>query len=324
MRRFTKKIIGAFLGLSMFASVITPLGQAVNASEYSAANETLAREIKIASNFKVSLYNDGRIEAIENPEMLTNEQREEALKIMKFTDEEIQSFPEELQNDLLADGGVKVDLNTEMVRVYTDLSGVDHVVTPENEEEIEKIRMADYRTVYGENNKIVPYGSHREGSFTGSAILTYLGSDSVVFKYKYRTTFDWSSKPVLTFTDSIAHAWQSHTTSVGSTAKQYRLKQGIYNFTYPENVKIYNDVTGTRATVDITRHDGNHYGYIEDEVRIPLRHRGEPGQFVSAYGHAWSASLIDVVLNYFNIYLNGFGDKWTWRNNFTIGQQNLS
>ncbi|EST55709.1 hypothetical protein T458_07285 [Brevibacillus panacihumi W25] len=48
---------------------------------------------------------------------------------MGFSEKEIDTLPEEMQEELLAEGGVKVDSEVEYEpTIYTDLDGVQHVV----------------------------------------------------------------------------------------------------------------------------------------------------------------------------------------------------
>ncbi|MGZ0051585.1 hypothetical protein [Brevibacillus gelatini] len=60
--------------------------------------------------------------------------RKKTLKIMVFS-EKIDTLPEEMQEELIADGGVKVDSEVEYEPTfYTDLDGVEHIVTEKNKE----------------------------------------------------------------------------------------------------------------------------------------------------------------------------------------------
>lgn len=282
-------------------------------------------------NLNVSILEDGRIEPINNPESLTKEERTSVMKLMKFTDAEIESYPEELINDLLADGGVKVELTQEdFVHIYTDLQGIDHIVTSETMDEVNEIKQRDAYFIVNKFNlnsgvNTFAMGGKTEGTFTGKGILTYLGktSNNTEHEYLYRTAWEWSLMPKFTFTDSVATSWQAHTTTISSTGKYTRWANG--GFSHDNKVTVdKSNIQGTKATIDIQNAPGRHYGYIEDKVRIPISgNTGTTGAFSSAYAHAHVPTLMGgVSINiskYGSIDMSGIGDKWSWRNSYTIG-----
>lgn len=277
-------------------------------------------------NLPVTIYEDGRVKKIDNPETLTDKQREKVLKLMRFTDEDIESFPETLENDLIADGGIKIELTEEDAEhIYTDLSGVDHVVTEENESEIAALKERDilkYKKSTGKAGSVSTLGGWTEGTFSGKGVLTYLGATTYEYKYKFRTTFNWSERPVFYFTDTIATAWQPNVTGVATTYDYTRYNNGY--FSHDSNVKIEDPaLNGTTLSIDIDSHSGKHYGYLEDEVLIPKTQANLTGQFASAYGHAYSAAWLNAILNYVGIELEGWGDKFRWKNTFKIGSTTL-
>lgn len=280
-------------------------------------------------NVNVSIFEDGRIKPINNPESLTKEERTAAMKLMKFSDDEIKSFPEGLINELLADGGVKVELTQESFRhIYTDSQGNDHIVTPETMDEVNEIKLKDFQLIAKNNNLNSGIGTFfmdkvTDGIFTGEGILTYLGktSNGLEFEYNYRTAWEFSSMPTITLTDSIATSWQSHTTSVSSISSYSRYANG--NFGHDSKVSLdRSSVAGTKAKIDIQNAPGRHYGYIQDRVRIPVSESGTTGQFASAYGHSYYPSGLGVSINIGGFgsisFTGGSGDKWSWRNSFKI------
>jgi hypothetical protein len=292
-------------------------------------NEVGFKIVNVA-HVPVTLYDDGRIKGIENPSELSKEQRKEILKLMRFTEEEIGGLPEDLQIELLKDGGVKVDSVMEnMLHVYTDLDGVDHIVTEENTQEIEQIKARDYKRATKGRVKIssTTLNSYSDGKFTGEGIIVYLGTtaDGLEYIYDYKTKFTWSSRPALYYVDTIGQAWQDHTVSV-STSDEYYVKLYSSSGNYLGSIMIglhdidYSSVYGTKAKADIDYHDGEHIGWLSDEVRIPVREKGLTGQFASAYGHAWSGVDITATIKMVSVELDGYGDKWSWRNSFEIGQ----
>lgn len=289
----------------------------------------IVSEIVKLNNVNVSIFEDGRIEPINDPESLTKEEQTSILKLMKFSDNEIESFPEELINDLLADGGVKVEVTQEdFSHIYTDLQGNDHIVTPETIDEVNEIKLRDSLFIankFNLNSGVSTFAMDKvvDGNFTGKGVLTYVGttSNGKEYEYKYRTAWEWSLMPTLTFTDSVATSWQSHTTSVGTTSSYLRYAAG--GFSHNNKVSVdRSNIAGTKATIDIQNAPGRHYGYIEDTVRIPVTNKGTTGAFSSAYGHSWGPGFSGVSINIArlgSISFSGTGDKWSWRNTYTIG-----
>lgn len=280
-------------------------------------------------NVDISIFEDGRIKPINNPESLTKEEKTTALELMKFSDDEIESFPEELINELLADGGVKVELTQEdEVHIYTDLQGNDHIVTPATVNQVNEIKQADSLFIanrYKLNSGVSTFamGEVKEGTFTGKGVLTYIGttSNGKEYEYNYRTAWEWSTMPTLTWTDSIATSWQSHTTSVSTTSDYTRWANG--GFSHDNKVTVdRSSVAGTKAKIDVQNAPGRHYGYIQDKVRIPVGNKGTTGQFASAYGHSYLPAVpISINIGGWGSvsFSGGAGDKWTWKNNYTIG-----
>lgn len=82
-------------------------------------NENL-KEISVDETTSVKQFSDGRIQGIKNPKALSAMQKKKLLKLMRFTDEEIESYPTYFQDELLQDGGVKIDLETTELHIYTD------------------------------------------------------------------------------------------------------------------------------------------------------------------------------------------------------------
>lgn len=290
--------------------------------------DKVAKVVKL-QNVNVSILDDGRIKPINNPESLTKEERTSAMKLMKFSNAEIETFSVSLMNDILAEGGVKVELTQEdYTQTYTDLQGNDHIVTPETMEQVNEIKQKDTEFIakkYNLNSGIDTLAMEKvtDGAFTGQGILTYIGktSNGREYEYNYRTAFEWSTMPTFTFVDSIATSWQSHTTSMSSSKAYDRWANG--GFSHSNKITLdRSSVAGTKGSIDLQNAPGRHYGYIEDKVRIPVTQGGTTGSFASAYGHSYVYDLIGgITVNigaYGSITLNGSGDKWDWRNTFTI------
>ncbi|MFD3271947.1 hypothetical protein ACE3MS_17795 [Paenibacillus dendritiformis] len=276
------------------------------------------------NNVSVQQSNEGYIKGLDNPELLLGEQKNQILRLLRFTDDEIINMSDSLKNELLKEGGVKVDVNiSKMKHIYTDLNGTDHVITEENKEAVSVIRMNDMKKIGLDEITTYDMGSVRDGIFSGGAMITYLGktSSGKEFKYIYRTIFRWDNRPINFYVDTIGTAWQSHTTRVDYS--------GLYQYDYGNSIFEpgfssidVSSVYGTRGYIDINYHnDGPHYGWLENEVRIPTRHELETGSFASAYGHSWlPVNNVTINIRSTGITFSGFGDKWSWDSTFTIGK----
>lgn len=296
---------GFFITMIMALFCLMPLGGFAKGKD---VNEIGSKKIKVA-DLVITKYHDGRIKGIENPGKLSKEQKKEVLKLMKFSDEEIDEFPEEFQNTLIQSGGVNVGLETETEHIYTDLNGTDHVITESNIEEINKIKQSDFDTIYKNNktnkNRVTPRSTVLKridnGIFHGKGSLLYKGLSSTgkEYVYEYTTRFYWDQRPALYFTDVVGHAWQSHTTLIETETTDYWVSRYStsgswlgdvdYGFTVDKS-----SVYGTKDEVDISYLAGKHYGILTDQVRIPVTNKGTTGQFASAYGHSWSGYPLSI------------------------------
>lgn len=325
---FSKK---SFIALIATVTLTSPLQLNVSANSKDGEEKISSKEVQIG-DLDVTVYEDGRVKGLGKSKKLSNKNRKQVLKLMRFTEEEIDSLPEELQNELVSEGGVKVDSKVEdFVHIYTDLDGNDHEVTEENKKEIEKIKKRDYKKIQemSAKGKVIAagtdLGSETDGDFTGTGHIIYRGIEGNEYGYMYYTKFEWSDRPALYFTDTLGHTWQNHTTSIGS-ASDYDVRYfngngdplGTIDF---EPELDNSDVLGTKGEFDIDYHAGVHYGYIRDRVRIPRTEKGNTGQFASAYAHSWSNANMELAFRYISIDISGLGDKWSWKNSFEIGTE---
>ncbi|WNQ10199.1 hypothetical protein MJA45_21625 [Paenibacillus aurantius] len=286
------------------------------------------------SDVSITLLSDGRIKGLDKPEKLSKTQKAEILKVIRFTEDDVAQIPDELQNQLLKEGGVKVETTaSDLIHTYTDLNGQDHIVTDNNQEEIDAIKANDMKTLAAQSGEITTFetglGSVQEGSFSARGYVTYLGksSNGIEYNYSYKTMFTWSARPAWYFEDKIAQTWQGNTTST-NTIGEYKVNtfssSGNPTGTYYYGLKDVDrsSVSGTTATVDIVYLDGQHVGWLQDNVKIPVGgNEGTTGQFASAYAHSWTNNLIDIILQNLGFQFESApGDKWTWRNSYIIGQ----
>ncbi|NRR23289.1 hypothetical protein [Brevibacillus sp. MS2.2] len=326
MLSFKKKVISFVTIIAL--TCLLPLSISANESNLN-SDEIGFKSIKI-ENLEVTVFDDGRVKGIEYSEELSRKDRRRILELMHFTEQEINRMPEGLQEDVIRLGGVKVDTTIEdFVHIYTDLEGNDHIVTDENNDEVDKIRQKDLEIIAQQSGKeltITP-SAVRDGKFYGSSMAVYMGKsrNGRELEYHYLTEFEWSARPWLYFVDTIANTWQNHTTGVsrdgryvvrpfnGNGDPMGGISIGLSNFDDSNPL-------GTKADVDLARHDGIHEGWLNDVVRIPDSEKGRTGQFASAYVHSYSLDGISINFKYLGYQFSGTGDKWSWKTSFEIGK----
>lgn len=318
-----------FSGLLIFTLLFIQAFTAFGQTNSGAQEELETKEIRVNENLKVIQYKDGRVKGLKNAKGLTKAERAQILKLMKFSDKDIEIMQDELEIEIIETGGVKVPSTmTDFKEVYTDLDGNDHIVTDENREEIKQLIKKDlerYKQTNAKNNGDLlvtasGMGYETDGEWTGFGAITYNGktSNGTEFKYNYYTQYSWDNRPEVANVDTVAHAWQSHTTSLGSFGRHaWKTPEGI---THYWDLDVEEENVGSQAEINLYWADGKQYGYLRDDVRIPVRYEGETGSFVSGYAHPYLPDIIKAVLNFLSI---NWPDEWamkkTWRNTFTIG-----
>ncbi|MBE9914758.1 hypothetical protein G8C92_12010 [Paenibacillus donghaensis] len=118
---------------------------------------------------------------------MNEDQKSSILKEMRFNDYEINRMPENLKEDLIKSGGVKVDLeNSNMTEEYCSLDGMFTKLMIQNKEAIQKIKEADRAQINNESPvEITPYGSIDGGMVQAYHSLIYSGLTSNGMEYRY-------------------------------------------------------------------------------------------------------------------------------------------
>ncbi|WP_156926606.1 hypothetical protein [Cohnella panacarvi] len=269
----------------------------------------------------VSFLNDGRIKGVPHPEKLSKEDRKKILKQLNFKDKDIEEYPDDFEFVLLQEGGRKVEVT---------VGDYQHTVTHEDgtTEIINDSLVASTPTTEGlpKSNgevNVLSMGTASDGKWSGAGVLTYLGTTTTEYKYKYRTTFNWSSKPNYVYVDDIAISWNDTSVPVGTSGYDYRRYEDGGYYSHTSRMSLTQVIpAGVSAEIDLASQEGNHYGYLEREVRIAKTRQGLTEVFGSAYGHSHLPSWmggIGVSIGWASIDLSGTGDQWTWTSTFTVG-----
>ncbi|MGE7274864.1 hypothetical protein [Brevibacillus panacihumi] len=337
---FLKKKFIAILVATVTLTSLIPFTVSAASKDFKEIEEEVSFDMVKVGDLDVTVYEDGRVKGLgkSKSQRISKNERKKILKIMGFSEKEIDTLPEEMQEELLAEGGVKVDSEVEYEpTIYTDLDGVQHVVNEKNKEKIKKIAKKDFEKLQemGLVNEDVTgdvtiagteIGDYEDGDFRGWGYIIYHGIEDSEYEYSYYTKFEWSSRPTLYFTDRVAHAWQYHTTSIRTSADYdvtYFSSSGRKLGSIDYDPDTEQDVYGSLAEIDIDYHEGIHDGYLKDKVRIPKSHKGETGTFVSRYVHSSAPKYVDgFSIGYGPISITIKGANWVypWRNKFTIGK----
>ncbi|RTE09622.1 hypothetical protein [Paenibacillus whitsoniae] len=285
-------------------------------------------QIEIEPGIKIVKHKDGRVDPVSNATNLTEGQADKILREMNVQNSDLKDMPLDFKQTLVSRGGVKVEVKSEMTETYRDREGNKHIVTPENKEEIDAIRAKDKKNLKSKQEvATLSMGSASDGIFSATAQLFYLGttSNGAEYKYDYYTTYNWNGVPNFYFEDSVAQAWQSHTTRVATNgAHNYKPFCNNYNsfqqFPYDPNNDIKLSVGGSQSKFDLYGSGCQQYGALHDEVRIPVGNNGQTGTFVSSYAHPYAGAIVRAILNFVSINWDDFiGDEYNWVNTFTIG-----
>lgn len=267
---------------------------------------------------------DGRILPVVDAKELTITQLDKVLQNMNVSNDLLSKMPLELKQKVISRGGVVVPITTKKNEYFRTTDGSRLLVTEENKEEIEKIKQQQVAKLNRTNNEttITPFGtgSAGSGSFTGFSMLQYVGSTSTEYEYDYTEWFFYDDDVQQKYTDKIAHAWQSHTTSVGREASaSYRVLDYWSSWTPPTSHNT--SVTGSSASISIPNTlFSEMYGYFGETVRIPKTNEGLTGKWVVKYAHPWTLLSPSIAIGPVTINFSAFlGDEWEWENTFTIG-----
>ncbi|WP_136608730.1 hypothetical protein [Paenibacillus dokdonensis] len=320
MRKFTK----ACFALSTVFLLLVPV---VNAQEKSVVDEKeLSSElIRIDSDLTIEKESDGRVFPLKsNSHNLTPAQQGLILREMKFTDEEIQSMsPGEKESIALA-GGIKVESQTSnLVQYFHASDGKRYMVTEENRDEIEALRQQEAKKLSKELNReviIQPLSTTiNDGIFSARGHVTYQGKspNAQEFEYLYTDSFDWSTNPQNRITDTIAHAWQGHTTSISRKASTTTTVLGSNTYASPS--VTFDNVSGDHFKFSYGTLFDSMYGYLQDTVRIPITNKGTTGRFVGGYVHPWTTVQPGLTVGPVSVSFGAFiGDEWHWDTTYTI------
>lgn len=320
MKRFLLSLSTVLLSIL----VTTSIASAQEDSSIS-SDDIITQKVRIDANLTIEKQNDGRVVPVKNVEDLSIPQLDSILREMKYSEETIAKMPQSEKEYVASVGGVSVPIKTELKRYFRTSDGQRLLITDDNINEIESLRqkeIAQINSKLNTNLTIEPLatGSVSDGSFSGSSSLSYQGKSPTAkeFEFSYRDNFSFNKNVSRKFTDKIAHAWQSHTTSVYNSGNW---------FWYLGNTKIQNPLTlknegsvyGRSGSFSHNGTVGEIGGWLTDTVRIPVSQKGTTGKWVTRYSHPWTALTPDVSIGPLSIDFSQFvGDEWEWENTFTI------
>lgn len=291
-------------------------------------NDPTIETIKFDSELTIQRKADGRIIPIFNSKEhnLSNIQQDAILEEMKFTEDEINNMSPTLKEDIALNGGVKVTVQTNLLQYFNSSNGEKYLITNDNRDEIEALRQLEAKKLSKKLNKEIQIeplgagGSVSDGIFSAHGYVTYQGKspNATEFVFRYTDTFNWSSTPNFTYTDKIAHAWQTHSTGVAKEGRMTTTVAPGYNNFYTLTVNS-EGVYGSSANIGYNTSFSQQTGFIASTVRIPVSNNGTTGKYVSTYVHPWSVLQPSLSVGPISIDIGTFiGDEWSWETTFTI------
>lgn len=291
-----------------------------------AESENSDIQFEIDPGIKITKHKDGRVDPVPNVTSLKEVQLDKILREMNVGNSDLKEMSLDFKQNLVSRGGTMVDVKSELIHTYRDREGNKHIVTAENKEEIDQIRKNDTKNMKKSTSKgevsSLSMGSVSDGIFSAAAHVFYLGttSNGAEYKYDYYTNYNWGAFPNFYWDDSIAQAWQSHTSSVTTNGAHNKLICPSSSYQYPYGSDIKRSIGGSQAKFDLDGFACNQYGALHDEVRIPVGNNGQTGVFISSYAHPYTSPVVKALLGYLSISWDDFiGDEYNWTNTFTIG-----
>lgn len=271
-------------------------------------------------SLSIEKYSDGRVKGIKNVDNLNENQKKSVLKEMRFGDEEINIMPENLKEELISTGGVKVDLQTENKEEYHSLDGQTYVMNADNKDLIQKIKEADINRIKNESGPQVSLmnNSINDGAFSAYHSLFYNGktSNAKEFQYSYLTYYSMGETILPAAVDKVGTAWQVHATRTNAAAYTYTSPNSYYN----TSVNV-SSVYGTSTSYV----PANVRGYMKNDVNIPVTLVGTTSSFASSYAHPYTVLSPSVTFGPVSVSFSSFvGPIFTWSSSFTIGNSSLN
>ncbi|MGE7614756.1 hypothetical protein [Paenibacillus sp. NPDC101420] len=285
------------------------------------------KAIKIDSNLTIHKRIDGTVVPVENSKNLNDAQLDSILLQMNVKEERIKDMPQSQKEFLASQGGIAAEVETSNIKRYFNSSdGKQYLVTDENKEEIEKLRQSEMKKLNLESDKninITPFGmgSDASGSFKAYGSLMYLGKspNATEFSYAYEDNFSFNSNVTQKFTDKIAHAWQSHTTSIdvrGDYSWYVLNSWGSKNLQFDSGGSTFGRIGSFTQPSGIFSESK---GYLTDIVRIPVTNKNTTGRWTSKYTHPWTLVTPSINIGLVSVTIGTFvGDTWVWDNTFNI------
>ncbi|WP_419890797.1 hypothetical protein [Paenibacillus xylanexedens] len=320
MKKILTSISSIFLLLLVTASIASAQEDSSISSE-----DVSTQKVSVDDNLIIEKRNDGRVLPVEDVNDLTLNQLDGILREMKYSNEMIAEMPQPEKEYVVSQGGVAVPVKTELKRYFRTSDGQRILITEENMNEVETLRQQEITKINTELNsdlKIAPLaaGSVSDGSFSGSGSLSYIGKspNAKEFEFSFRDNFSFSKNVSRKFTDKIAHAWQSHTTSIYNSGNwwSYVGDTRIQNILSTKNE---GSLYGRSGSFSHNGTIGEIGGWLTDTVRIPVSQKGTTGKWVTRYSHPWTALTPSITIGPISISYSAFvGDEWEWENTFVI------
>jgi hypothetical protein len=308
------------------------------------------RKVKV-DDIEITIFEDGRIAPVEKAKGLKESTLDKILSHMRFNNEEILGTPKEMKEDLVQNGGKKVGSPIlDFTSVYTDLEGVDHLVTDQNEEEINEKIDNDLEKFYKKKSNpfsILKFSSKNDRK-------EYTNANKFLGKWHNSKSKPNNGISLLADSSKVTDGiWSGYSSIVyGGTVNEGRefvyFLYSRYNWNGVPSVyfddyvalawqangtpsgqsfqhtryyygNYYNytatevdngSITGTRWEFDILGTGDKQYGYGKQHIRIPVSNKGNTGAIAAGYAHPYLDGVVKAVLSAASI---NWDDSWAMK-----------
>ncbi|RBP67360.1 hypothetical protein DES36_10459 [Alkalibaculum bacchi] len=326
----TKKIILLMTILALSLSLVT-------VDNIVEAKEPIVSE-KIGKDLTIEILKGGRVAPIKNKD-IQEEHLDLILQKIGYPNESVKRWNVEKKRQLASYGGKVVDTQlSEFKHEYVSKDGKAYEVTSSNKDEIRKKQLDDLKqlgvrtdeqdkyNIIKENESLLSTtqsnGENQDGKWSAMIIVADIGETTKQYKYVVLMDYYWDGTPNVSFGDNAGLSWEPFGQPVANTAI------GVHSWEYLGAILTsYHDLnlsSNSGVTSSFWYHTNTeipyHIGYLLEEINVSKNYTGEQLTISAAYTHPWVPNDWSISVGEGGLSLGGsigFGDKWTWRHNFT-------
>ncbi|MCR6108943.1 hypothetical protein HXA35_01095 [Bacillus sp. A301a_S52] len=269
--------------------------------------------------------------SIEQINNLTYEEKDVLLQEQGFSKEELEKLNLHIKDDLLLNGGQKVESELVIERSYIDIDGNEYSYEDYSKEEISQARTRDLKEFIDEldvSDEMGSFGYDEEVDdiWSGHLTVAKTGETSNHYIYTVYNDYNYSSRANFTFTDRIANAWQVELTpraSNGVDVSSWAIAMvsgelwDRNSFAWEFEPVPY----GLDVSYDLSTHSSQNLGFSYDLLAHKDNETHRTAVY-STYVHPWTPTFFDFTIGAGSISVGGTNlkDVWNLAVYFNIGE----